>query len=104
MAKGRSVKLKLDKMSVTVLLVMSVFGGVIGFYLGLGASAAQTVSFREAATLMKDKGALMEDVGKLLDEQGKRTGSREMIDKAKQALEAGSVMMSKGTSMMGITK
>jgi hypothetical protein len=103
MAK-KSAKLKLDMMSVTVLLVMSIFGGVIGYYLGVGATSAQSVSLREAATLMKDKGALMEDVGKLMDEQGKRVGNREMIDKAKQVLEAGSVMMSKGTSMMGITK
>jgi hypothetical protein len=103
MAK-KSAKLKLDMMSVTVLLVMSIFGGVIGYYLGVGATSAQSVSLREAATLMKDKGALMEDVGKLMDEQGKRVGNREMIDKAKQVLEAGSIMMSKGTTMMGITK
>ena len=101
MAK-RTAKLKLDMMSVTVLLVMSVFGGVVGYYLGIGATAAQSVSLREAATLMKDKGVLMEDVGKLMDEQGKRNGNKEMIDKAKQVLEAGSVMMSKGTSMMGL--
>jgi hypothetical protein len=53
---------------------------------------------------MKDKGALMEDVGKLMDEQGKRVGNIEMTDKAKQVLEAGSVMISKGTSMMDMSK
>jgi hypothetical protein len=103
MAK-KTAKLKLDMMSVTVLLVMSVFGGVIGYYLGIGATAAQTVSLRDAATFMKDKGALMEDVGKLMDEQGKRVGNIEMTDKAKQVLEAGSVMISKGTSMMDMSK
>ena len=81
---------------------MSVFGGVIGYYLGIGANAAQSVSLREAAVLMKDKGALLEDVGKLLDEQGKRSGSREMIQMAKQALESGAVLMGKATSMTGM--
>jgi hypothetical protein len=104
MAKSKMMKLKLDMMSVTVLLVMSVFGGVVGYYLGIGAGAAQAVSLREAATLMKDKGALMEDAGKLLDEQGKRTGSLEMINEAKQLLEGGSVLMGKATSMMGLTQ
>jgi hypothetical protein len=101
MAK-KTMKLKLDTMSVTILLVMSIFGGIIGFYLGKGASSAQSVSLREAAVLMKDKGALLEDVGKLMDEQGKRTGNYEMIQKAKQVLESSSILIGKATSMMGM--
>jgi hypothetical protein len=45
MAK-KTMKLKLDTMSVTILLVMSIFGGIIGFYLGKGASSAQSVSLQ----------------------------------------------------------
>jgi hypothetical protein len=104
MAKGKIFGIKADKMRVTILLVMSIFGGIIGFYLGRGASAAQIVSLREAAILMKDKGALLEDAGKLLDAQGKRTGDREMIEIAKDALESGSILIDKGTSMMGLTQ
>jgi hypothetical protein len=37
----KSKQFKLDIMSVTVLLIMTIFGGIIGFYLGQGASAAQ---------------------------------------------------------------
>jgi hypothetical protein len=102
MAKSRSVKLKIDKMSVTVLLVMSIFGGIIGYYIGVGANTAQAVSLKEAAVLMKDKGALLEEAGKLLDEQGKRSGSQEMIKIAKDALESGAVLMGKATSMSGL--
>jgi hypothetical protein len=40
MAK-KTTKIKLDMMSVTVLLVMTIFGGIVGFYLGQGASAAR---------------------------------------------------------------
>lgn len=40
MAK-RATKIKVDLMSVTVLLVMSIFGGVVGYYLGLGAASSQ---------------------------------------------------------------
>jgi hypothetical protein len=104
MAKAKSTKLKLDMMSVTVLLVMSIFGGIVGYYLGRGAGAAQDVSFREAATLMRDKGAMMQDAGKLMDQQGKRMGDREMMDKAKQLMEDGSMMTSRGEGMMGITQ
>ena len=32
---------KLDMMSITVLLVMAIFGGLIGFYIGLSAGANQ---------------------------------------------------------------
>jgi hypothetical protein len=41
MAKKNVTKLKLDMMSVTVLLVMAIFGGIIGYLLGQGAAAAQ---------------------------------------------------------------
>ena len=99
---AKTAKLKLDMMSVTVLLVMSLFGGVVGYFLGKGATAAQVVSLREAATIMKDKGTMMQEVGKLMDERGKRSGDREMMEKGKMMIESGSVMSGKGTGMMGL--
>jgi hypothetical protein len=102
MAKAKTTKMKLDMMSVTVLLVMSVFGGVVGYFLGKGATAAQVVSLREAATMMQEKGVMMQDAGKLMDEKGKRMGDKEMTDKGKMLMESGSVMSGKGTGMMGM--
>ena len=43
MAK-KTTKIKIDMMSVTVLLVMAIFGGIVGFYLGQGAAASQFTS------------------------------------------------------------
>jgi hypothetical protein len=40
----KTSKLKLDMMSVTVLLVMVVFGGIVGYYLGQGSALANTVT------------------------------------------------------------
>jgi hypothetical protein len=102
MAKAKTVKTKLDTMSVTVLLVMSIFGGVVGYFLGKGATSAQVVSLREAAMIMKEKGMMMEDAGKLMDDKGKRMGDKEMMDKGKMMMEAGSSMSGKGTGMMGM--
>jgi hypothetical protein len=102
MAKTKTTKMKLDMMSVTVLLVMSVFGGVVGYFLGKGATAAQVVSLREAATMMQEKGVMMQDAGRLMDEKGKRMGDKEMTDKGKMLMESGSVMSGKGTGMMGM--
>ena len=102
MAKAKTAKMKLDTMSVTVLLVMSIFGGVVGYFLGKGATAAQVVSLHEAATMMKEKGVMMEDAGKLMDERGKRMGDREMMDKGKAMMESGSMMSGKGVGMMGM--
>jgi hypothetical protein len=100
MAKAKTVKTKLDMMSVTVLLVMSVFGGVVGYFLGVGATSAQVVSLKEAASLMNDKGIMMQEVGRYMDEKGKRTNDKEMIGKGKSMMESGSIMSGKGTGMM----
>lgn len=40
MAK-KTTKMKIDMMSVTILLVMAIFGGIVGYYLGLGSAASQ---------------------------------------------------------------
>jgi len=37
----KATKLKIDMMSVTVLLVMAIFGGIVGYYLGQGSAASQ---------------------------------------------------------------
>lgn len=98
----KSTKIRLDTMSVTVLLVMSIFGGIIGFYLGRGAMTAQTVTLKEAAVLMKDNGSLMTEAGKLMDANGKRTGNTEMTTMAKSLLDGGTVLMGKANSLTGI--
>jgi uncharacterized membrane protein YsdA (DUF1294 family) len=36
-------KMRLDVMSITVLLVMAIFGGLIGFYVGQSAGASQVL-------------------------------------------------------------
>ena len=104
MAKAKAKKLQLDMMSVTVLLVMSIFGGLVGFHLGKAATTPQAVSLREAATLMKEKGMMMEDAGKLMEARSKRTGDQEMMEKGRMMMESGSVLSGKGTTMMGMTQ
>lgn len=88
MAKGKG-KLKLDTMSVTVLLVMSLFGGVVGYYLGRGSTTAQAVVMREAATMMKEVGAMM-------DERGKQLRDNDMMEKGRMMIDKGTVMMGMG--------
>jgi len=44
---------KLDTMSITVLLVMAIFGGLIGFYIGQSAGANQMLQSLQAAQMMK---------------------------------------------------
>ena len=39
--KTPATKIKIDMMSVTILLVMAIFGGIVGYYLGQGAAASQ---------------------------------------------------------------
>ena len=34
MAKAKTTKLKLDVMSITVILVIAIFGGILGYYIG----------------------------------------------------------------------
>lgn len=42
---------KLDVMSITVLLVMAIFGGLIGYYIGQSAGANQMLQSLEAAQM-----------------------------------------------------
>ena len=102
--KARTTKAAFDTMSVTVLLVMAVFGGVVGFYLGKGATSPQAVSLREAANFMKDKGMMMQDAGKIMSDKGKTMNDRELMDKGQSMMESGSMMSGKGDSMLGMTQ
>ena len=46
---AKKTKMKLDAMSITVLLVMAIFGGLIGFYVGQAAginAAIQAVGIK----------------------------------------------------------
>lgn len=40
---AKKTKMKLDVMSITVLLVMAIFGGLIGFYMGQAAGINQAI-------------------------------------------------------------
>lgn len=47
MAK-KKITHKLDMMSITVLLVMAIFGGLIGYYIGVSAGANQILTTVQA--------------------------------------------------------
>lgn len=94
--------MKLDMMSVTVLLVMSVFAGVVGYYLGKGAVSPQMVTLKEAATMMKDNGTGMQDAGKMMHDFGQRAGDQSMMDKGLMMEQNGSMMSTKADGMMGM--
>lgn len=42
-------------MSITILLVMTIFGGLIGFYIGQSAGANQMLQSLQAAQMMRAK-------------------------------------------------
>lgn len=44
---------KLDIMSITVLLVMAIFGGLIGFYIGQSAGASQVLQSVDTLQMAK---------------------------------------------------
>jgi hypothetical protein len=100
MAKAKNVKHQLDTMSITVLLVMAIFGGVVGYFIGQSTAAAQTVQLREAASMMKEQGVMMGTVGKMMEQRGTRYGDRELMDQGKVLQSGGSTMMDKGSMMM----
>ena len=93
-----------DTMSVTVLLVMAIFGGLVGYHLGKGASSPQAVSLKEAAVMMKEKGMMMEDSGRIMEEKGKKFNDKDLMEKGKMMMEGGSVISGKGVGMMGMTE
>ena len=45
-------KYRLDTMSITVLLVMAIFGGLVGFYIGESAGANQMLQSLQASQMM----------------------------------------------------
>ncbi len=91
-----------DTMSVAVLLVMAIFGGLVGYYLGLGATSPQAVSLKEAAIMMKEKGLMMEDSGRIMEAKGIQFKDKELQDKGKLMMEGGSVISGRGVGMMGM--
>ncbi len=101
MAKARAAKLKLDMMSVVVLLVMSVFGGIVGYYLGQSSGSANALFLREAGTIMQEKGAFMKSTGQMMEEKGTRYRDAQLTEQGKTMMQDGSTMMGKGESMMG---
>lgn len=100
---ARPARRKLDTMSITVLLVMSIFGGVVGYYIGQSAANSKAVLLQEAAVMMKEKGAAMKDAGELMETRGTRNGDMELKDKGMMMTQNGSEMMMKGEGMMGGT-
>jgi hypothetical protein len=97
-------KTTFDTMSVTVLLVMTIFGGLIGYYLGKGSTSPHTVTVKEAGMMMREKGMMMEDAGRLMENRGEKMNDRELLEKGKMMMESGSIMSGKGSSMMGMTE
>ena len=93
-----------DTMSVTVLLVMALFGGLVGYYVGKGATSPQAVSLKEAGVMMKEKGMMMEDSGRIMEERGKKFNDKELMEKGRMLMEGGSVISGKGVGMMGMSQ
>ena len=46
-------KQKLDVMSITVLLVMTIFGGLVGYYVGLSVGSNQMLQTMQATQMMQ---------------------------------------------------
>lgn len=55
MPRSTRTKYKLDAMSITVLLVMAIFGGLIGYYIGMSAGANQMLQSLETTQMMRAK-------------------------------------------------
>lgn len=53
--RGTKTKYKLDAMSITVLLVMAIFGGLIGYYIGMSAGASQMLQSLQTTQMMQAK-------------------------------------------------
>lgn len=54
MAK-KKITYKLDMMSITVLLVMTIFGGIIGYYIGQSAGANQMLQSLQNTQMLQTK-------------------------------------------------
>ncbi len=91
MAKGN--KHTLDTMSITVLLIMAVFGGIIGFYVGKSSVISQLSGFRDVTTMM-------DTMGKMMEQRGTRYGDRELKDSGKLMMEKGAMVTTSMDMMM----
>ncbi len=92
MAKARNTR-KLDTMSITVLLVMAIFGGIVGYYIGRASLTNQLAPFRESVTMM-------DSLGKMMEQRGTRYGDRELRDGGRIMMEKGGMMNSAMETMM----
>ncbi len=90
---------KFDLMNVTILLVLSLFGGVVGFY--VGRATATPAYMREAKTL-REKGALLQSMGKMMQDRGTKYQDSAMNRSGKMMLDEGSRMMGAGSDVMGL--
>ncbi len=91
MAKAN--KHTLDTMSITVLLIMAVFGGIVGFYIGKSSVVSQLSPFRDASVMM-------DTMGKMMEQRGTRYGDRELRDGGKLMMEKGGMMNTSMERMM----
>ena len=55
MAKKTKVKHQLDTMSITVLLVMTIFGGLIGYFIGQSSGANQVLQVQQNTPMVQTK-------------------------------------------------
>lgn len=100
MPKQKAVKYKLDVMSITVLLVMAIFGGLVGFYIGQSTATNQTLMLKEVAGMMQQEGMKLDSTGKMMVERGMRYGDKDLKDWGKMMSDDGVMMQGKGSTMM----
>ncbi len=96
MAK-QTAKRKLDTMSITVLLVMAIFGGIVGFV--IGQSTGKNLLQQEQAMMMQDEGKFMQEAGKAMMQWGKRYNDKTLTTQGTRLEQDGSMMMQKATMM-----
>ncbi len=80
-------------MSITVLLIMAVFGGIVGYYIGRASFTNQLAPFREGVTMM-------DTMGKMMEARGIRYGDKELRDSGKTMVERGTMMNATMNMMM----
>lgn len=86
MPKAKTVKYKLDMMSITVLLVMAIFGGLVGYYIGRASLATFVTGARDTSNMMQTVGQMMEQRGKKYNDKDLRDTGTMMMEKANTML------------------
>lgn len=83
----------LDTMSITVLLVMAIFGGIVGYYIGRSSVLSQFGPFKDATVMM-------ETMGNMMETKGARYGDKELRESGAMMTEKGGMMINMMDAMM----